>query len=277
MNNKVWLITGAGRGMGIDITKAALQAGNKVVATGRNTDSVAKALGENENLLVVKLDVIKQADADDAANAAIEKFGRIDVLVNNAANFIAGFFEELTQDEIGQQLQTSLIGPMIVTRAVLPVMRKQRSGHIIAISSTASLTSLEFCSAYSASKFGLEGFMQALQTEVSPFGINTTIVNPGFFRTELLTEQSTKYADNPIADYSEKREQLMQFWKGANGRQPGDPAKLAQALITISNEEKPPLRFLAGADAVHTAEQVATTLRQQANVYRELSCSMAFE
>jgi NAD(P)-dependent dehydrogenase (short-subunit alcohol dehydrogenase family) len=275
--NKVWLITGAGRGMGVEITKAALAAGHKVVATGRNTDSVAKALGENENLLIVKLDITKQADADAAIDSAVQKFGRIDILVNNAANFIAGFFEELSQEEIGQQLQTSLIGPMIVTRAVLPVMRKQRSGHIISISSTAGITSLEFCSAYSASKFGLEGFMQALQTEVLPFGINTTIVNPGFFRTELLTEQSTKYADKPIPDYSEKREQLMQFWKGANGQQPGDPAKLAQALVIIANEEKPPLRFLAGADAVATAEQVATTLQQQANAYRELSSGMAFQ
>lgn len=277
MNNKVWLITGAGRGMGVDITKAALAAGHKVVATGRNTDSVAKALGENDNLFIVKLDVTKQADAQAAVNATIERFGRIDVLVNNAANFMAGFFEELTQEEIEQQLQTSLYGPMIVTRVVLPVMRKQRSGHIIAISSTAGLTSLEFCSAYSASKFGLEGFMQALQTEVAPFGINTTIVNPGFFRTELLTEQSTKYSDNPIPDYTEKRDQLIQFWKSANGEQTGDPAKLAEALIKIASEEKPPLRFLAGADAVATAEQVSTTLQQQANAYRELSSSMAYE
>ena len=276
-NNKVWLITGAGRGMGVDIAKAALAAGHQVVATGRNTDSVAKALGENENLLIVKLDVTKQADADAAVNAAVAKFGRVDVLVNNAANFIAGFFEELTQEEIEQQLKTSLYGPMIVTRAVLPVMRMQRSGHIIAISSTAGLTSLEFCSAYSASKFGLEGFIHALQTEVAPFGINTTIVNPGFFRTELLTEQSTKYADNPIGDYSERREQLMQFWEGANGQQTGDPAKLAEGLIKIASEEKPPLRFLAGADAVATAEQVSTTLQQQVNAYRELSSSMSFE
>src|SRR4051794_10356690 len=262
--------------MGVDITKAALAAGHKVVATGRNTDSVAKALGENENLLIVKLDVTKQADANAAVNAAVEKFGRIDVLINNAANFYGGFFEELTQEEIEQQLQTSLYGPMLVTRAVLPIMRKQRSGHIISISSTGGLTSFEFCSAYSAAKFGLEGWMQALQAEVSPFGINTTIVNPGFFRTELLTEQSTKYANNPIADYTEKREQLMQFWKGANGQQTGDPAKLSQALVTIANEAKPPLRFLAGADAVAAAEQVATTLQQQANAYRELSSSLAF-
>lgn len=276
-NNKVWFITGAGRGMGVDITKAALAAGHKVVATGRDTDNVAKAIGEADNLLIVKLDVTKSTDAEAAVKAAVEKFGRIDVLVNNAANFVAGFFEELTQEQIGQQLQTSLIGPMIVTRAILPLMRKQRSGHIISISSTAGLTSLEFCSAYSASKFGLEGFMQALQTEVSPFGITTTIVNPGFFRTELLTEQSTKYAENPINDYDERRKQLMQFWKGANGQQPGDPAKLAQALLTISNEKQLPLRFLAGADAVDTAEQVAAKLQQQANAYRELSSSMAFE
>jgi NAD(P)-dependent dehydrogenase (short-subunit alcohol dehydrogenase family) len=277
MNSKVWLITGAGRGMGVDITKAALAAGHKVIATGRNTHSVAKALGEAANLLIVKLDVTKPADAQAAVSAAVEKFGKIDVLVNNAANFVAGFFEELTQEEIGQQLQTSLIGPMIVTRAVLPVMRKQRSGHIISISSTAGLTSLAFCSAYSASKFGLEGFMQALQTEVAPFGITTTIVNPGFFRTELLTEQSTKYADKAIKDYDERRAQLMDFWKGANGQQSGDPAKLGQAIIKIANEEQPPLRFLAGADAVDTAEQVAATLQQQTNRYRVLSGSLAFD
>lgn len=247
------------------------------MATGRNTDRVAKALGEADNLLIVKLDVTNPTDAKAAVHAAVEKFGRIDVLVNNAANFVAGFFEELTQEEIGQQLQTSLIGPMMVTRTVLPLMRKQRSGHIISISSTAGLTSLAFCSAYSASKFGLEGFMQALQTEVAPFGINTTIVNPGFFRTELLTEQSTKYADKPVNDYDERRAQLMQFWKGANGQQSGDPVKLGQALVTIANEEQPPLRFLAGADAIGTAQQVVTTLQQQTNAYRDLSSSLAYE
>lgn len=278
MNNpKVWLITGAGRGMGVAITKAALAAGHKVVATGRNTETVVKAIGEADNLLVVKLDITKPSDAEAAIKSTIEKFGRIDVLVNNAANFIAGFFEELTQEQIGLQLQTSLIGPMIVTRAILPVLRKQRSGHIISISSTAGLTSFDFCSAYSASKFGLEGWMQALQVEVSSFGINTTIVNPGFFRTELLTEQSTNYADNPIEDYNERRTQQMQFWKGANGQQSGDPMKLAKALITIANEEKPPLRFLAGADAIDTAEQVVATFQQQINAYRELSASMAID
>ena len=276
-NKKVWLITGAGRGMGVDIAKAALAAGHKVIATGRNTDRVAKAIGGAANLLIVKLDVTRQADAEASVKAAVDKFGRIDVLANNAANFVAGFFEELTQEQIGQQLQTSLIGPMIVTRAVLPVMRRQRSGHIISISSTAGLTSFDFCSAYSASKFGLEGWMQALQSEVAPFGINTTVVNPGFFRTELLTEESTNYADHPIDDYNERRTLQMQFWKDANGKQSGDPARLAQALMTIAGKEEPPRRFIAGADAIGTAEQVVAVLQQQINAYRELSGSLAYE
>jgi len=276
-NKKVWLITGAGRGMGVDIAKAALAAGNKVVATGRNTNMVTKALGESDDLLVVKLDVTKPADAESAVNAAIDRFGSLDVLVNNAASFYAGFFEEPTPDQIERQLSTSLIGPMNVTRAVLPVMRKRRSGHIISISSSAGLTSFEFCAAYSASKFGLEGWMHALQAEVAPFGIHTTIVNPGFFRTELLTGESTNYADHPIEDYNERRAQQMQFWKGANGQQSGDPAKLAQALITIANNEEPPRRFIAGADAIGTAKKVVAELQQQINAYRELSTSLAYE
>lgn len=276
-HKKVWFVTGAGRGMGVDIAKAALAAGHRVVATGRNTDRVAKAIGESDELLVVKLDVTKPTDAEASVKTAIERFGTIDVLVNNAANFYAGFFEELTPEQMMMQLQTSLIGPMNVTRAVLQVMRKQRSGHIISISSTAGLTSFDFCSAYSASKFGLEGWMQALQSEVSPFGIHTTIVNPGFFRTELLTEESTNYADHPIEDYTERRIQQMQFWKGANGQQSGDPAKLAQALIKIASQKVPPLRFIAGADAIDTAEQVVATLQQQINAYRDLSVSLAYE
>jgi NAD(P)-dependent dehydrogenase (short-subunit alcohol dehydrogenase family) len=276
-NKKVWFITGAGRGMGLDIAKAALTAGYRVVATGRNTNKVAQAIGESANLLVVRLDVTNPADAESAVKAAVDRFGRIDVLVNNAASFYAGFFEELTPEQIERQLSTSLIGPMNVTRAVLPVMRKQRSGQIISISSSAGLTSFEFCAAYSASKFGLEGWMQALQAEIAPFGIHTTIVNPGFFRTELLTEESTNYAKPSVEDYNERRAQQMQMWKSQNGQQSGDPAKLAQALITIANQEEPPRRFIAGADAIGLAEQVVAVLQQQINAYRNLSTSLAFD
>ena len=275
--NKVWLITGAGRGLGVDIAKAAMAAGHKVVATGRNTAKVAKALGESADLLVVKLDITKPSDAESAVKASVDRFGRIDVLVNNAANFYAGFFEELTPEQMERQLSTSLVGPMNVTRPVLAVMRKQRSGLIITISSTAGLIGFEFGSAYAASKFGLEGWMQSLQAEVEPFGINTITVNPGFFRTELLTEESTNFAKGTIEDYNERRTKQMEFWKGYNGQQSGDPAKLAEALITISSQEKPPRRFLAGADAVATAEQVAATLLQQTEAYRKLSSSLAYE
>jgi NAD(P)-dependent dehydrogenase (short-subunit alcohol dehydrogenase family) len=191
--------------MGVDLAKAALAAGNAVVATGRNTDTVTKAVGKADNLLVVKLDITSPEDAQAAVKAAVDRIGGIDVLVNNAANFYAGYFEELTPEQIERQMATSLIGPMNVTRAVLPVMRKQRSGHIISISSTAGLVGFEFCSAYAASKFGLEGWMESLQHEVEPFGITTTIVNPGFFRTELLTRESTSYAELSIEDYAPAR------------------------------------------------------------------------
>jgi len=276
-DRKVWFITGAARGMGVDFAKAALAAGHAVVATGRRPDTVTQAVGTSDDLLVVKLDVTSLADAHAAVRAAVDRFGRIDVLVNNAANFYAGYFEELTPEEIERQLATSLIGPMNVTRAILPVMRRQRAGHIISISSSAGLVGFEFCSAYAASKFGLEGWMESLHAEVAPYGITTTIVNPGFFRTELLSPESTQYAESSIEDYAERAAAQQEFWKSQNGRQGGDPAKLAQALITIANEKQPPRRFIAGADAVATAEQKVADLQAQINAYRELSPSLAFD
>src|SRR3954462_12073569 len=261
-SKKVWFITGAGRGMGADFAKAALAAGYAVVATGRNRESVSRALGASTELFAVKLDVTSRADADAAVRAGVDRFGRIDVLVNNAASFYAGIFEELTPEQMDRQLATSLVGPMNVTRAVLPVMRTQRAGHVISISSSAGLSAgYEFCTAYAASKFGLEGFMESLRAEVAPLGIHATIVNPGFFRTELLTEQSTSYAEPSINDYDERRTPLLEYWKSQNGKQTGDPAKLARALLTIARESLPPRRFIAGADAIATAEQKIAALK----------------
>lgn len=276
-NKKVWLITGAGRGMGVDFARAALASGHSVVASGRDRERVSKVLGPSSDLLTVTLDVTSAPDAEAAVRAAVDRFGRIDVLVNNAASFYAGYFEELTPEQMGQQLAASLIGPMNVTRAVLPVMRKQRSGHIISISSSAGLSGFEFGTAYAASKFGLEGWMESLCGEVAPFGISTTIVNPGFFRTELLTEQSTNFAEPSIADYDERRTKQLEFWKAQNGQQTGDPAKLARALITIANQEPPPRRFIAGADAIGTAEQRVADLNAQIAANRDLSTSLAFD
>ena len=274
---KIWFITGAGRGMGVDFARAALEAGHAVVASGRDSARVSKALGPSSDLLAVKLDVTRPDDAGAAVRAAVDRVGRIDVLVNNAASFYAGYFEELTPEQMERQLAASLFGPMNVTRAVLPVMRKQRAGHIISISSTAGLVGFEFGSAYAASKFGVEGWMASLHAEVAPFGIATTIVNPGFFRTELLTEQSTNYAEPSIQDYDERRAKQLEFWKAQNGRQSGDPAKLARALMAIAVLEPPPRRFIAGADAVATAEQVAADLKAQTDAHRDLSTSLAFD
>jgi NAD(P)-dependent dehydrogenase (short-subunit alcohol dehydrogenase family) len=276
-SKKVWFITGAGRGMGADFVKAALAAGHSVVASGRDPERVSKAFGKSNDLLAAKLDVTSLPDAKTAVRAAVDRFGRIDVLVNNAASFYAGYFEELTPEQMERQLSASLVGPMNVTRAVLPVMRKQRSGHIITISSTAGLVGFEFCTAYAASKFGVDGWMESLHAEVAPFGIHTTIVNPGFFRTELLTEQSTNYAEPSIKDYDEGRAKQMEFWKSQNGQQSGDPAKLARALVTIAKQSPPPRRFIAGADAIATAEQVVEELKAQIAANRDLSTSLAFD
>jgi NAD(P)-dependent dehydrogenase (short-subunit alcohol dehydrogenase family) len=276
-DKKVWLITGAGRGLGLDIAKAVLAAGHAVVATGRKQEKVAQAIGEAADLLVLTLDITKPAEAKAAVKAAVERFGRLDVLVNNAANFYAGFFEELSPEQVNQQLATGLIGPMNVTRAVLPVLRQQRSGQIITISSMAGLVGFEFGSAYAAAKFGLEGWMRSLLVEVAPFGIAAITVNPGFFRTELLTEESTNFAEHHLADYDERRTTQEQFYQGYNGQQSGDPVKLAQALLTISDAAKPPRRFLAGADMLGAAEQVLVDLQADIDAYRELSGSLAYD
>jgi NAD(P)-dependent dehydrogenase (short-subunit alcohol dehydrogenase family) len=277
MTKKIWFITGASRGMGVDFAKAALAAGHGVAASARDRDAVSRALGESADLLAVRLDVTRPEDVNAAVRATLDRFGRIDVLVNNAANFCAGYFEELSPEQIERQLATSLLGPMNVTRAILPVMRKQRSGSIVTISSAAGLAGFDFCTAYAASKFGLEGWMESLRTEVAPFGITTTIVNPGFFRTELLTEKSTNYADPSIDDYNEGRATQLEFWKAQNGLQSGDPAKLARALIAIASQEPPPRRFIAGADAIAVAEQKVADLKAQIEANRALSTSMAFE
>ena len=276
--SKVWLITGASSGIGLEIAKAALAAGNKVVATGRDASKVAKAIDNAaDNLLVVKMDVTNPKEISAGVNEVIEKFRTIDVLVNNAGNFYAGFFEELTQAQVEAQMATNLFGPMNVTRAVLPVMRKNKSGHIISISSTAALVGYELCSAYVASKFGLEGWMESLQLEIAPFGIQATIVEPGFFRTNLLEPSSTKWSELSVKDYAPRTATLKPFWESMSGKQGGDPAKLAIALLKIANESTPPKRWMAGADSVAEAERKANELLAQANAYRDLSSSLAYE
>ncbi|WP_270888933.1 SDR family NAD(P)-dependent oxidoreductase [Pedococcus sp. 5OH_020] len=274
----VWFITGAGRGLGADIAKAALAAGHAVVATARNPESVTNALGEHDHLLAVALDVTDPAAAQAAVAATVERLGRLDVLVNNAGSFQAGFFEEMTAEAFRSQIETTLFGPVNVTRAALPQLRAQRSGLVMTISSTAGIASpVQFTTAYATSKFGVEGFMEALAPEVAPFGIKRMLVEPGFFRTELLSPQSTQYAPPSIDDYAERTAATVAAWQGMDGKQGGDPAKLAQALIQLVALEQPPVRFAAGADAVATFEQKAHDLLTQADAHRELSVSLAHD
>jgi NAD(P)-dependent dehydrogenase (short-subunit alcohol dehydrogenase family) len=280
-DKKIWFVTGAGRGMGVDIVKAALAAGHAVVATGRSIDTVTTALAGadrgTDDLLILKLDVTRPDDAKAAVTAAIHHFGRIDVLVNNAGNFYAGFFEELSPDDFRAQIETNLFGPVNVTRAVLPVMRAQRSGLIVTISSTGGIAGQAFVSAYSAAKFAVEGWIESLTPEIAPFGIRTMLVEPGFFRTQLLTDESTTWPQASIDDYAEKTRQTVTAWKGMNGLQGGDPAKLARALVQLASQPEPPPRWPAGADAVETFEKKANELLAQANAHRSLSSSLAHD
>ena len=272
---QVWLVTGAARGLGVEMAKAALSVGHAVVATGRDPEKVAAAVGPHDNLLAARLDVTSPADAKAAVDATIARFGRLDVLVNNAGNFFAGFFEELTPDQVRRQIETLLFGPMNVARAALPEMRKQRSGLLMTISSTAGITGGMFCSAYAAAKFGIEGWMESLAPEVAPFGIRTMLVEPGFFRTDLLSQGSTTYAASSINDYAERTKETVTAWSGMDGKQGGDPVKLAGALVTLAESDAPPIRFAAGADAVGVFEAKADALRAQADAHRDLSSSLA--
>ncbi|MFH9612018.1 SDR family oxidoreductase [Streptomyces sp. NPDC017448] len=274
--SKVIFVTGAGRGLGTDIARQALDAGHRVAATARNPQKVLDALGgERDNLLALPLDITSADAARAAVKAATDRFGRIDVLVNNAAMFQAGYFEEITDAQMRAQIETNLFGPMNVTRAVLPVMRSQRAGHVVTISSLAGVIGQEFCVAYAASKFGVEGWMESLRYDLEPFGIKTTIVEPGFFRTELLVDASTSWADDSIDDYAERTAETKKMWQSMNGQQAGDPAKLADALLKVIDLDTPPLRFVAGDDAVPAIEAKGEEIAEQAIASRPLGTGLS--
>ena len=276
-DKNVWLITGAARGMGVDIAKAALAAGHAVVATARNPDSVTAALGKDEDLLAVALDVTDPAAAEAAVKATLDRFGRIDVVVNNAGNFYAGFFEELSPTDVRAQVETTLFGPMNVTRAVLPAMRAQRAGLVVAISSTAGIVGQAFCTAYAAAKFGVEGWIESLTPEVAPFGIDTMLVEPGFFRTELLTPESTTYAEPSIDDYAERTAQTVAAWNGMNGHQAGDPAKLAAALVTLRHRGEPAAALGRRSRRRRNRRAQGQDLLAQVDAHRQLSSNLAHD
>ena len=270
--SKTWFVTGAGRGIGAAIVKAALAAGDRVVATGRDPAKVARAFEASpDRLLVATLDVAVHGQAEAAVEAAIERFGGVDVLVNNAGYGLLGAFEQSEPAQAERQFATNVFGVFAVTRAVLPVMRKQRAGRIFNVTSIGGLRGGPGGSLYSASKFAVEGFSESLALEIAEFGISVTLVEPGFFRTDFLDASSIRYGDKQIADYDALSQRLREFYDARSHRQAGDPAKLAKILVDLAAHEKPPLRFVAGADAVAMFETKIASVSAELAAWRSLS------
>lgn len=248
--SKVWFITGASRGFGALIARDALLRGDRVIATARNPQTVIDALGEQANLLALKLDVTSEADAQAAVKQAVARFGRIDVLVNNAGYGLLGGVEEASAEEVKRQFDTNVFGLLHVTRAVLPTLRAQGSGHVINISSIGGYASHQGWGIYCATKFAVEALTEALHTELAPLGVRATVVEPGFFRTDFLNADSVVSTGNRIAQYADSVGLMRTMMAGANHKQPGDPAKLASAILKLADDANPPLRLALGSDTV---------------------------
>ncbi|MBB3012999.1 oxidoreductase [Cupriavidus alkaliphilus] len=247
---KVWFITGASRGFGLELTRAALARGDRVVATARNPQAVIGAVGGHDHLLAVALDVTSDAQAIAAAEAAVARFGRIDVLVNNAGYGLLGAVEEASAREVEQQFATNVFGVLAVTRAVLPQMRRQRSGHIVNISSIGGYAAYPGWGVYGATKFAVEGLTEALSAELAPLGIHATVVEPGFFRTDFLDASSLVRVGTEIGEYAQTVGAMRTHMASANHQQPGDPARLAAALLALADSNTPPVRLPLGSDTV---------------------------
>jgi NAD(P)-dependent dehydrogenase (short-subunit alcohol dehydrogenase family) len=275
--SKVWFITGASRGIGAAIAAAALAGGDKVVATARKLDAIERAFGASERLLPLTLDVTDHEQSFDAVKSAVGRFGRVDVLVNSAGYGLIGAVEECSSAELAQQFATNVLGLAAVTRAVLPTMRSQRSGHIFNMSSAAGIVGFPGASGYCSSKFAVEGLTESLAQEVEPLGIKVTMVEPGYMRTEFLESRSAVYAEKIIDDYDGTAGAMRRGSRAVSLKQPGDPRKLAQAFITLAAAEEPPLRFVAGADSVNFLEHTLAVKRAELEKWRSMSVSLGHD
>ncbi len=273
MTSRTWFITGASRGIGLEIAKAALQNGDNVVATARKAADAVAALGEQEQVLALDLDVTVPAQIATAVEKAKARFGGIDVLVNNAGYGHIGIFEETADNDARVQFDTNVFGLFDVTRAVLPVMRAQRRGHVINLSSVAGIVGYAGASLYCASKFAVEGFSLSLADEVKPFGIDVTIVGPGFIRTDFLDPRSIRKVSEGVADYAELSAQIDGLMAYSH-HQPGDPVRLAQAVVQLASRPNPPRRFSAGSDAVQLVDAQLGKLKAELDADQALSSSV---
>lgn len=274
---KVWFITGASRGFGALMTKEALAAGDAVIATARNPKTVTEAFGDHPNLMAVGLDVTNEAQAIEAAAAGVQRFGRIDILANNAGYGLLGAVEEATASEVEAIYATNVFGLLKVTRAVLPHMRRQRSGHILNFSSIGGYFGYPGWGVYGSTKFAVEGISESLATEIKPFGIHVTIVEPGFFRTDFLHDNSLAISPATIPDYvGTPAGNMRDFAASANHAQPGDPAKLAKGILQLAAAENPPLRMPFGSDTVAVIEEQNRSVGEELARWRDLAVSTDF-
>jgi NAD(P)-dependent dehydrogenase (short-subunit alcohol dehydrogenase family) len=280
MEQKVWMITGASRGFGAEISKAVLAAGDKLVATARNTKGLDhlgnNGRGANSNLFTVALDVTDEAQVRNAVQAALSYFGRIDVLVNNAGYGLMGAIEESSASEVERLYRTNVFGLLNVTRAVLPGMRKERAGHIINFSSLGGYSSAPGFGAYCSTKFAVEGITEALHDEVAPLGIHATVVEPGYIRTDFLATSSMAETAERIADYAATVGKVRKFVSAHNHQQPGDPAKLGQAIVQLANMPEPPLRLPLGTDTLIRIAEKNAFVQAETEKWRALSASTDF-
>ncbi len=266
----VWFVTGASRGMGARIADAVLQAGHCLVATARRKESIEN-LPRNENLLCLALDVTDEEQANSAARQAVDQFGRIDVLVNNAGYGLVGAVEETSSSEVKAIYNTNVFGLLNVTRAVLPFMRRQRSGHIINMSSLGGYQASPAWGVYGSTKFAVEGLTEALYAELKPLGVHATVVEPGFFRTDFMDAKSLAHTAATIDDYKGTVGKTRSFALENNHQQPGDPAKLATALLELAKLAEPPLRLQLGSDAVKRVEQKNAFVNAESQRWLSLS------
>jgi len=274
-DSQVWLITGSSRGLGRALAEAVLAAGHSLIATARNPKQLSDLVdGYGDRVRAVALDVTDERAAALAVASAVDTFGRLDVLVNNAGYGDLASIEDTTVKDFRAQIETNLFGVIIVTKAAIPVMRRQGSGHILQFSSVGGRVGPVGRGAYAAAKWGVEGFSEVLAKEVDPFGIKVTIVEPGGFRTDFAGASTTIAPDNPV--YAATVGKVARFQRDYNGAQPGDPAKAAAAILRVASADDPPLRLLLGSDAVRAAQEAAKARSETDNKWRQLSESTDF-
>tara|TARA_Y100001934_G_scaffold277645_1_gene376896 strand:+ start:261 stop:1103 length:843 start_codon:yes stop_codon:yes gene_type:complete len=271
----IWLITGASKGIGLELTEKMLTEGNRVVATSRNPESIKQRIGNHPNLLALKVDLASVNSVESAVNMAIETFGKIDVVVNNAGYWTVASLEETSDKEFRQSIDINLIGTVNVIRSVMPHMRRQKSGHVINISSVAGYAGFASSASYTAAKFAVIGLSESLAQEVGPFNIRVTVVAPGVFRTNFLNSGSLQTGKNFIEDY--KTKEKLQLWEQLNGNQPGDPAKLVQILKDVPTMDEPPLHLLLGPDAYQLIVDKREADRKELEKYKHLTLSTDFD